>query len=312
MVTVSAPGKIILMGEHAVVYGKPALICAVNKRLTVTVDTSSALDIHASEGEEYIRHILNIVSSFYGFDHLPGMIVSVHSEIPIGYHLGSSAALAAALVGAVSFFLKKIWNPQQINQLAYKSEGFIHKNASGVDPAAVVSGGLIWYRKELEFLRSIWQFPFSVPRMFSHFQLIDTGRPRESTGEMVSLVAQSVTKDPHTMESLFSQNEVQVKRLTTAIKEENESSFIDALRLGESTLEKMGVVSRNVIPVIRAIEESGGAAKILGGGGKKEGVGFLLCYHHDPKKVETLCKPYGYTPRSIQLGEEGIRLEKRE
>jgi hypothetical protein len=62
----------------------------------------------------------------------------------------------------------------------------------------------------------------------------------------------------------------------------------------------MGVVSNKVSPLIRNIERSGGAAKILGGGGRAEDVGFILCYHHDPKK-------FGALP--IRLGEEGVRLE---
>jgi len=56
-----------------------------------------------------------------------------------------------------------------------------------------------------------------------------------------------------------------------------------------------------VIPIIRSIEKAGGAAKILGGGGRKEGIGYLLCYSHNP--------PKGSIP--IVLGEEGVRLERK-
>ena len=63
----------------------------------------------------------------------------------------------------------------------------------------------------------------------------------------------------------------------------------------------MGVVSKKVIPLIRNIEQSGGAAKILGGGGRTDGVGYLLCYSRHPHK--------GSIP--ITLGEEGVRLENK-
>lgn len=102
------------------------------------------------------------------------------------------------------------------------------------------------------------------------------------------------------MEKLMNVNELQTKRVAVAIKEGNEKELIDAIRLGERTLEGMGVVSRKVTPLIREIEKSGGAAKILGGGGRKEGVGYLLCYHPNPKKFNT---------EPIRLGEEGTRLE---
>ena len=106
-------------------------------------------------------------------------------------------------------------------------------------------------------------------------------------------------------------NEQQVKRVTVALKEGNETELIDAICLGERTLEGMGVVSKKVIPVIRKIEKVGGAAKILGGGGLADGGGFLLCYHHEPKSVESLCQSFGYTTQPLELGEEGIRLEKK-
>lgn len=299
------------MGEHAVVYGKPAIIASISERLRVVVSDSPTLEIIADEGHEYIRHILGVVCVHYHIAGDPAIKIEVASEIPIGYHLGSSAALGAALIGALCYFLKQIWNPMLINQLAYESEKYIHKNSSGADPAAVVSGGLIWYRKELDFLRSIWQLPFAPNSSLKHFFLIDTGRPNETTGEMVDLVRHHVEKRPKYMQGLFDQNEAQTKRLTVALKDGNERELIGAIRVGEQTLEKMGVVSKKVIPIIRQIEKSGGAAKILGGGGKKGGVGFLLCYHPTPDEVEVLHKKTGYSVQTIQLGEDGIRLESK-
>lgn len=310
-VVVSAPGKVILMGEHAVVYGKPAIISAMDARLTVAVSENSQLEIVADEREDYIKHILATVCNHYHIKDTPSLKIEITSDIPIGYHLGSSAALGAALVGALSYLLKGIWNPVLINQLAYESEKYIHINSSGADPAAVVSGGLIWYRKELEFLRSIWQLPFKPHPSLNHFFLINTGRPKETTGEMVALVKERVQKKSEYMQTLLDLNEAQVKRVTVALREGNEKELLDAIRVGESTLEGMGVVSDKVTPLIREIEKAGGVAKILGGGGKSDGVGFLLCYHREPKSVAALSKKYHYTIQSIVLGEEGIRLEKK-
>jgi mevalonate kinase len=113
------------------------------------------------------------------------------------------------------------------------------------------------------------------------------------------------------MRAVLDLNEAQVKRVTVALKNGDEAELLDALRVGERTLETMGVVSTKVIPLLRAIEKEGGAAKILGGGGKADGVGFLLCYHHDFKRVAALSKEYRYTIQPIILGGEGIRLEER-
>lgn len=290
MVTVSVPGKVILMGDHAVVHGKPGLIAAVNRRLSVEV----------SEGKQkhpqYILHILKIVKDHFHLSTLPDIHVTIISDIPAGYHLGSSAAVAVATVGATMYFLKKIWNPIAINQLAYDAEKYIHITPSGVDNTAITFGGFLWYRKELEFLRSFWQLPLKLPNALNHFSLIDTGTPKENTGEMVAFV-----KSQPNLREFLDANEIQTKRVAIALKEGDEKTLIDALRKGERSLERIGVVSKKVIPIIRAIETSGGAAKILGGGGRAGGVGYLLCYAHRA--------PKGSVP--ITLGEEGIRLERK-
>jgi mevalonate kinase len=227
---------------------------------------------------------------------IPKIKVSVESEIPSGYHLGSSAAVAVATVGACMYFLKKIWNPVSINQLAYEVEKYIHKTPSGIDNTAITFGGFLWYRKELEFLRSFWQLPLKLPPALNHFSLIDTGRPKENTGEMVSFV-----KSQKNVQKFLDENETQTKRIAVALKEGDEKILIDAMRKGERTLEGIGVVSNKVVHTIRSIEKVGGAAKILGGGGRTDGVGYLLCYSHQT--------PKGSIP--ILLGEEGIRLEQK-
>lgn len=283
MITVSVPGKIHLMGEHAVVYGKPALLAAINRRLTVTV----------GEGENtatgYVSDISAIVQKHFHVQ--KEFHITIDSDIPEGYHLGSSAAVAVGVVSAVTYFLKKVWNPTLFNQLAYEAEKMKHGNPSGGDNTIVTMGGFIWYRKELEFLKSIWQFPFKTK--LNKFFLIDTGKPKETTGEMVAYVA------AHKNQAYFDQNEEQTKRIAIALKGNDEKILVDAMQKGERTLEGMGVVSKKVIPIIREIEKSGGAAKILGGGGRKDGVGYLLCYTKKPKK--------NFMP--ITLGEEGVRLE---
>lgn len=296
MVTVSVPGKIHLMGEHAVVYGKPALLAAINLRLHVTVEVgTNGIDVVSSESSDYIRYAVEVVREQYKLTSLPSMKITITSDIPAGFHLGSSAAVAVGTVGAVTYFLKKVWNPAAINQIAYEVEKKMHGNPSGGDNTTVTMGGFIWFRKELEFLKSIWQLPFKLPAALDHFFLINTGRPKETTGEMVAFVSKQKN-----IQKFFDENEKQTKRVAVAIKDGDEHVLIDAIRKGERTLEGMGVVSKKVIPYIREIEKAGGAAKILGGGGRTDGVGFLLCYHHDPEKFEAM---------PIRLGEEGIRLE---
>lgn len=287
MITVSVPGKIHLMGEHAVVYGKPALLAAINRRLTVTVREGK------NNAGGFVAEIIHIVQTH--FQTHKQFHITIDSDIPEGYHLGSSAAVSVGVVGAVTYFLKNVWNPELFNRLAYEAEKMKHGNPSGGDNTAVTFGGLIWYRKELEFLTSIWQLPFK-PKL-NRFYLIDTGKPKESTGDMVAFVAKQKN-----LQGVFDENEKQTKRIAVAMKTDDEKTLVDAMRKGERTLERMGVVSKKAMSLIRNIEKSGGAAKILGGGGRADGVGYLLYYGSDPAKDAI----------PITLGEEGVRLEKKQ
>lgn len=309
-VSVSVPGKIHLMGEHAVVYGKPALLAAINLRLSVTVEPSTHFEIVSGEPDTYIRYIVGFVADTYKLSGFPKVKCTVVSAIPSGYHLGSSAAVAVGVVGALSYYLKKVWNPQFINQLAYEVEKHQHGNPSGGDNTSVTMGGFLWYRKELEFLKSIWQLPFRPAGTLNHFFLVNTGRPKETTREMVEYVRNRVRGTGDRMKKLFDENEEQTKKVTVALKEGDEKTLIESIQKGERTLEKMGVVSTKVTPLIRKIERLGGAAKILGGGGKQDGVGFLLCYG-DKKKIKKVVATYGYATQDISLGEEGVRLEQK-
>jgi mevalonate kinase len=310
-VTVSVPGKVHLMGEHAVVYGKPALLAAINLRMNVTIKPAKKqTEIHTTEPGDYMRHIISLVCKKYDIQSPPPMDITVVSDIPAGFHLGSSAATAVATVGALTYFLKNLWNPQVINQLAYEAEKYMHGNPSGGDNTAISMGGFVWFRKELEFLKSMWQLPVKFPEEFDHFYLVDTGRPKETTKEMVGFVARGLKKNEQKYRKLFDENEIQTKRTAIALKEKNEMELLGAIRCGQKTLEGMGVVSKMVIPIIRKIEAKGGAAKILGGGGKSEGVGFLLAYHTDKNVLSEIGKKFGCMIRPVSLGAEGVRLEK--
>jgi mevalonate kinase len=157
----------------------------------------------------------------------------------------------------------------------------------------------------------MWQLPFKLPEAHRHFFLIDTGRPSETTGDMVSYVKSRIQQEKSKFEKIFNENEAQTRAVATAIKEENEKELINAIQRGERSLEDMGVVSDVAIPLIRGLEQSGGAAKILGGGGRSGAVGYVLGYHRHIADALRIAKRYGCTIQPIELGEEGIRLEKK-
>src|SRR3989344_6370112 len=221
-ISFSAPAKVILSGEHAVVYGKPAIVSSIDLRLKFTVtnldrssqDGNSSKDILfiSERVKEYLRkQKIKFEDKPFGFE--------IKSDIPIGRGLGSSAALCVAASAAfLEFYIGKKFSKEEINNVAYKAEKYFHKNASGVDVSASCFGGLIYYRKEFEFLKSISALNFKIPKKIEeNFYLIDSGKPAESTGEMVEKVGKFYNQRPQFVEEVLNDIEKTTKRMVVSI-----------------------------------------------------------------------------------------------
>ncbi len=420
-ITVSAPGKIHMLGEHAVVYGKPALLAAIDKRCRVSIsprkdsrieiisknfkksillsqsqvfdktrkaqyewekfinsgDTKILFSITQDE-LDYVTIAVGEVLLYYSSNDsviaseakqsqireiaaspakpdprndnwmIKGFTLTIDSDIPVGAGLGSSAAVAVAVAAAISLFFPPHPDPlpqrgegipsplmgegadskggarlldrrgqdegerikKTIYDIAFRIEQKKHGRPSGGDPATVLHGGLVWFRKETDDLKIIQSVPFTIPRNITkNFYLIDTGKPKESTGEMVSFVKKQFDGQPEKFQKIFDDQEQLTRELLTAIKNNNSTLMIRIIRVGEINLEKLGVVSPFAKKLIREIEKSGGAAKISGGGGKTKGTGMLLVYHKNRKILARSIKPCNMPLQQVKLAVEGLSYE---
>ena len=161
-ITVSTPGKIILSGEHTVVYGFPAILTAINRRLYVTVRSSGKPNRRADDikiinanikDEHLVRKSIEVFRENFKIDKLPSLEMEISTDIPPNRGLGSSASVSSAVIGALMKGILNIWNPLKINELSFIVEKSQHANPSGADNTIVTFGGLIWYRKEFDFLK---------------------------------------------------------------------------------------------------------------------------------------------------------------
>lgn len=318
-ITVSTPGKIILIGEHTVVYGFPAILTAINRRLYVTVRSSGKPDRRADDikiinanikDDHLVRKSIEVFRENFKIDKIPPLEMEISTDIPLNRGLGSSASLSAAVIGALMKGVLNIWNPAKINELSFLVEKSQHTNPSGADNTIVTFGGLIWYRKEFDFLKSIWSLPISQYK-FPPFIFIDSGRPVETTGEMVRSLG-VLYKKQKKMDEIFYSQERETKKMLWALKQNNLPDLQATIENSEKNLEKMGVVGPYAKNIIREIQKIGGVAKVSGGGGYKKGSGMLICYHAIPPKIYSLTKKLKLQSFPLLLGEEGIRMEKQE
>lgn len=290
LITYRAPAKIIFSGEHCVVYGKPAIVSAIQQYLTISVweekkeiHDQNILFVVKTIQEYLIKRKIQIIKSDFNF--------SIKSTIPIGRGLGSSAAFSVACSAAfLEYFSGKQFEKEEINNVAYQIEKKFHVRPSGVDTSASCFGGLIYFRKEFEFLKTISNLHIKIPkRIEDRLYLIDSGQPSETTSEMVQKVGMRYNKSPKRMDSLFSQIEKITKRLVVSIVKEDGAFFQQNILDNELLLEKMGVVSKKAKQILISLNKYG-AGKISGAGGRKKGSGYILFFNSSGEDIEQICK----------------------
>ena len=159
----SAPAKVILFGEHFIVYDGKAILCAIDKRITVESElvNTNTIQIESNLGSITIpkdESIKNVDAKFKPvvfvaqkilkqFDSKSGLRITIRSEIPAGVGLGSSSACCVAATSSISGLFTK-YSKEEIIKLALEGEKTVFERASGADTASCTFGGILEYRKQ--------------------------------------------------------------------------------------------------------------------------------------------------------------------
>jgi len=278
----SAPGKVILTGEHFVVYGEPALVMAINRYVQVNVEERSDSAIYIStslgasglfEGNEFrperggteARKILEPIrisaeATLKSLGERRGLNIDVASTIPVAVGLGSSGASAVSTVAAVGRLLGADLTRESIINLSTEAERYIHINPSGIDQSISTYGGVLSYKRGEGV--SLLKIESVIPLVIGN-----TGVSR-STGRLVDNVRSRMERLPDVMRPLISV----AGKLTT--------QAIDALRRGDmdelgmlmdinhGLLTTLGVSSEALDRLVYAAKRGGAlGAKLTGAGG---------------------------------------------
>jgi mevalonate kinase len=268
----SAPGKVILFGEHFVVYGVKAILCSINKRVTVTAEKISErkISINSEIGNivlEPNKSISEINSPLKPFYYLAnkviknqdtGIQINIDSEIPLGAGLGSSSACCVAGAAAIFKLFGDI-SKKEILEHAIEAEKTIFENTSGADCTVCTYGGIMEYDKKQGF-KKIENEP--------NFQLVIVNSNIEhSTESMVSKVKQFEIKNKEEFTKLSDQESKLVKDVLKLLKENNTVKIGEKTNQNQEYLETIGISNNELRKMIEIGQKSSFGAKITGSGG---------------------------------------------
>ena len=268
----SAPGKVILFGEHFVVYGVKAILCAINKRITVTAEKidGGKISIQSNIGNlelEPGKSISEIKSPLKPFYYLAdkmlknentGIKIIVESDIPLGVGLGSSSACCVAGAAAISRLFRKTSN-EEILVLAIEAEKTIFKNTSGADCTVCTYGGIMEYDKENGFHKIESKPNFHL--------VIANSNIEHSTESVVGEVRQFKEKNEIQFTSLCKKESKLIEEVLELLIENNIEKLGTKIKENQEYLETIGISNDKLREMIQIGQTESFGAKITGAGG---------------------------------------------
>jgi mevalonate kinase len=189
-----APGKVILLGEHAVVYGHPAVAGPLEQGVTVTLEqgTGGVTLKGTQEGPSPIAHALRKCALAF---RVPNVEVEISGDLPQSVGLGSSAAVSVALVRAFSAAGQISMRPQGLLDRAMELERDFHGSASGVDH------NVSFEKRLIRFVKGHRGQPIILPRNVE--VVVWVVEPRGSTRERVTEIKRRQELDPERSQKIF-------------------------------------------------------------------------------------------------------------
>jgi mevalonate kinase len=233
-----ASGKVILFGEHSVVYGQPAIACALDRGLCVSLQERSSEDGSAPHAEsllslkaldliqtlkpdrssEPIDQLLSVawgviqrasLQSSQGHPPLslspPSLVIEVSGPLPFKVGLGSSAALALALLRALSQYTQTPLSNAQLDRGALEIETLFHQTPSGLDHTVSMRGGVLRFERTSTGL-SLQSISLQPIHITQPLPLLLSWVPREGgTADAIKCVRLQRDKTPHRVQEIFQQ-----------------------------------------------------------------------------------------------------------
>jgi mevalonate kinase len=271
-----APGKVILTGEHAVVYDQPAIAAPINEvRARAAIEANpdaktgkvriiaTDIGLETCLGElpddHPIATVFREVQQELGVESLPALTLTVSSTIPIAAGLGSGAAISVAISRALSAFLGTPLSEESVSRIAFEADRYYHCTPSGIDNTVISYARLVFFTRgqPIEMLTNAQAFTLVIA---------DSGE-KSLTGKVVHGLRTRVEVDPQRYQPILE------KIGTISLAARDAILEGDSVRLGillsdnHFLLQQLGVSSTNLDQLVMIAHEAGALGAKLSGAG---------------------------------------------
>jgi len=323
-VTASAPAKVILFGEHFVVYGEPAVVLAIDKRAYASAQlrkderiyiNSADLGVSGTfKGERFqaekggskarlkLEPVKNAVRQVLErAEGKAGVNVRINSDIPVSAGLGSSAAVATSTVVAVSNLFGIELSRDQIFWMAYESERLVHGTPSGIDPAIATYGGTLQFEKGKDFT------PLDVQANIP--LVVGNTKVERSTGELVAMVRHIREHYPLIIDPIIKTGGKIALDAVEALKKSDLPTVGELMNINHALLCAVGVSHESLERLVYAARKGGAlGSKLTGGGGG--GCMIALAEAGKLKRVVKAIERVGGSAFVARKTDQGVRIER--
>lgn len=324
-IKVSAPGKLMLLGEHAVVYNRPSLVTAVDQRLTLKAESleDNVFELNAKDagiqnyskslselgkgevpkGAKFVEIALyNFYNNYKRYIKDSGIKITTSSQFSPLFGFGSSSASTVCTIKALSELFNAKLSNRQIFELAFQTVLDIQGTGSGFDVAAATYGGTLYYSKAGS--KTIKPLNLkNLPLIIGYSDI------KADTVTLVKQVAEKAKKYPNVIDSIYSQIGYIVDLAEKALLKADYQTLGELMNLNQGLLSSLGIEGKKLADMIYGTRESGAYGAKLSGAG----IGDCMIAIAPENKVSAVKKAItraGGTAVNIKVNAPGVRIEK--
>ncbi|OGH20105.1 MAG: mevalonate kinase [Candidatus Levybacteria bacterium RIFCSPHIGHO2_02_FULL_37_13] len=321
-IMVSAPGKLMLLGEHAVVYNHPCIVTAVDQRMYVNVEVldEPVFEFYAPDvqvvsykkplseigkgdipkGARFVEIAVKEILHFVQNDNI-GLKVTTKSEFSSQFGFGSSSASTVCTIKAVSEILGLNLTNKEIFDLSYKTVLDIQGKGSGFDIAAAVYGGTIYFVTGGKIIE-----PLDVKKLPL---VVGYSGIKADTVTLVNQVKKSFANRQDKLTEIYNNIGVLVYKAKDALINMDWQKLGKLMNKNQDLLRELGVSIKKLDNMIKlAIQAGAYGAKLSGAGGGD----CMIALHSVQGKlsVQEAIKKAGGDVINVKTNAEGVRIEK--